>query len=82
MDPAFLHLFAGENLKYIKLTGIADRCFNNSNERDVGTRFYVITERNINEKECHMELSCLILSIILSTRNIPLYTVVKTGSLS
>lgn len=50
---------------------IGDRCFRNSNEIDVRNRFYVITERNINEKECHMELSFLVLGIMLSTRKIP-----------
>lgn len=58
---------------------IGDRCFKNSNEIDVGNRFYFVTERNINEKECHMELSFLVLGIMLSSTKSLLYTMVKTG---
>lgn len=58
---------------------IGDRCFKNSDEIDVGNRFYFITERNINEKECHMECSFLVAGIMLSTRKCLLSTMVKTG---
>lgn len=58
---------------------IGDRCFKNSNEIDAGNRFYFVTERNINEKECHMELSFLVLGIMLSSTKFLLYKMVKTG---
>lgn len=79
MDTALLHLFIGKTWNTYKLTKIGDRCLKNSNEIHVGNRFYFITKRNINEKECHMELSYLVLDIMLSTRKSLLYTVVKTG---
>lgn len=46
---------------------IVDRCFQNSNEIEVGNRFHFIAERNINEKKSHMDLSFLVLDILLST---------------
>lgn len=59
---------------------IGDRRFKNSNEIEVGNRFLFITERNINEKESHMDLSFLVLGILLSTRKDRLYTMAEVVS--